>query len=185
MAIAPLSEGSERDAQPRRGLRLVQGGRPTGAAPRGTAKHARRDSNRAAEDLDALRRSRAAHPSAGVPMPASERALHPGSARQRAVRPSSVSLRRRRVGLAVVLLSVVLLALPLRALGAVTVDGRPTPGAVPAGLAPGSVYVVQPGDTLRSIAQQVDPGAVAATVRALAASTGASTVVPGEHVRIP
>jgi hypothetical protein len=96
-----------------------------------------------------------------------------------------VSVRRRRVGLGVVLLSVVLLALPLRALGAVTVDGRPTPGAVPAGLAPGSVYVVQPGDTLRSIAAQVDPAAIGATARELATSTGASVVVPGEHVRIP
>jgi LysM repeat protein len=78
-----------------------------------------------------------------------------------------------------------LLAMPLHALGAVTLDGRPTPGGVPAGLAPGSVYVVQPGDTIASIAQRVNRAETASIGRDLAASTGSRVVVPGEHVAIP
>jgi hypothetical protein len=47
------------------------------------------------------------------------------------------------------------------------------------------VYVVQPGDTLRSIAARVNAGAVARITAELATETGSSSVVPGEHVRIP
>jgi LysM repeat protein len=85
----------------------------------------------------------------------------------------------------VVLAAVVLLAMPLRALGAVTVAGQPTPAGTPAGLAPGSVYVVQPGDTLRSIASQVNPSELGVIEHKLATSIGSTHVVAGEHVTIP
>ena len=84
-----------------------------------------------------------------------------------------------------VLAAVTLLALPVRALGAVTLAGQETPGAVPAGIAPGSVIVVQPGDTIRSLAVRINPGAVAQTARAIALEIGSSTLVPGEHVLVP
>jgi len=77
------------------------------------------------------------------------------------------------------------LAMPLRALGAVTVLGQQTPGGVPAGLAPGSTYVVQHGDTLRSIAQRVNAAIAPLIAAELAAETGSAQVVAGEHVRIP
>lgn len=200
MAIAPL--GDERDGartgEP--GLRLVRGGRPVGAATRGTARHA------ATERTEALWRSKAAHPTARAlgalppvawtaPPPAPLRTTLAADRRRAAVgglatrstsvRAASLARRRRTAGLGTVVVALVLLALPLHALGAETLDGRATPNGVPAGLAPGSVYVAQPGDSIASIAQRVDPSQAAAIAGELAASTGSRTVVPGEHVVIP
>jgi len=111
--------------------------------------------------------------------------VEPGVRRGPSVRAQTLARRRRTVAVGVVLAAVVLLAMPLRALGAVTVDGRATPAGVAAGLAPGSIYVVQPGDSLRSIAVRVNPAALAVVEHELAASTGSSVLVPGEHVVIP
>jgi LysM repeat protein len=199
MAIAPLDDARGGGGSDERGLHLVRGGRPVGAAPQGTARHA------ASSQTEALRRSRASHPTAqsvGVPLrvPAASapRVVGPRPATARrpvaiatdtAPRssPSSATLARRRriAGAGAVLVALVLLALPLHALGAVTLDGRSTPGGVPAGLAPGSVYVVQSGDTISSIAERVNPSRAAAIGRDLVASTGSRVVVPGEHVVIP
>jgi LysM repeat protein len=211
MAIAPI-EGTTSE-RPARGLRVLEGGRRAGAPPRGTALHAR--DGRA----EALRRSRAAHPtaatrvertSAPVANPAEllgdrrgadrgadrlrsdhqiagapRRAVAEAQARGDVGRRAQAVARRRIAGVAVVLAAVALLAMPLRALGAVTVAGQPTPAGVPAGLAPGSVYVVQPGDTLRSIALQVNRAEPATIEHELATSTGTPVVVAGEHVTIP
>jgi hypothetical protein len=187
MAIAPLDDprGEER------GLRLVRGGRPAGAAPRGIARHA------ASDRTLALRRSRAAHPTARAlprptiaPVPERRAAwatasLQPMVERQIATRTATLARRRRTAGFGIVLVALVLLAMPLRALGAVTLDGRATPNGTVAGLAPGALYVVQAGDTMTSIARRVNPAAAPAIARELVASTGSSTVVPGEHVVIP
>jgi len=89
------------------------------------------------------------------------------------------------VGVAVTLVAVVLLALPIRALGAVTIAGQDTPGGIPAGLAPGSTIVVQPGETISSVAVEVNANDAARIARALVAELGSSTLVPGEHVVIP
>jgi len=96
-------------------------------------------------------------------------------------------VRRRRIAVTVLVLGfVVLLALPLRALGTVTVSGQQTPGGTPAGLMDGSSYVVQPGDTLASIALQLNPtGDQRALVAAMASEIGSHVVVPGEHVVLP
>jgi hypothetical protein len=92
-------------------------------------------------------------------------------------RPSRrVQHRRMILGLVVVTL-LVLLALPIRAIG-----GHPIAGSAPA---PGQVYVVQNGDTLASIAHQVAPGQAGSMVERLAAEAGSSTIVPGEHLLIP
>lgn len=71
------------------------------------------------------------------------------------------------------------LALPLSWLGG-------TSGPQPAPVAAGSTYVVRPGDTLWSIAERLDPtGNPVALVQRMAAETGSSTVVVGEHIVLP
>lgn len=76
------------------------------------------------------------------------------------------------------------LALPVSSLG-----GRPAAG-VPASssvVGTGStVYVVQPGDTLWSIAARIDRGGDPRPLaEALAREIGSASVVPGERIRVP
>ena len=60
------------------------------------------------------------------------------------------------------------------------------PSGVTTGLPDGSLYVVQPGDTLASIAHRINPaGDQAALVRALRTTVGSPVVVPGEHIVLP
>ena len=179
MAIAPFEEAGERRTGRPGQLRLIDGGRGEGAPPRGAALHARSD------DAEARRRSRAAHPTAQVPAVRRAAPLVTARPPAAAIRAQTLSRRRRTAVVALVLVAVALLALPLRGLGAITVDGRATPGGVPAGLAPGSRYVVQPGETLASIARMVNPAAATTIAHELFVSTGSSTVVPGERVTIP
>ena len=95
-------------------------------------------------------------------------------------------VRRRRALLATVTGALlVALALPWGGAG-----GRPlaTSGPVLAGAAPvtHADYVVQPGDTLWSIAVRLDPSAdPRVVVGELEAQTGSDTVVPGQHLRLP
>jgi LDH2 family malate/lactate/ureidoglycolate dehydrogenase len=77
----------------------------------------------------------------------------------------------------VVAVLLVLLMLPLRALGGSTLAD--------AGPAVGQTYIVKAGDTLASIAQRTGVGNVAVLTSQLATETGSSVVVPGEHIRIP
>ena len=77
----------------------------------------------------------------------------------------------------VALLLLVLLMLPITALGGKTVAGSaPTAGRE---------YVVRSGDTLASIAEQVGGGNVAGIERQLAGEAGSTVLVPGEHLLIP
>ena len=93
--------------------------------------------------------------------------------------------RRRRVlvgaGLAGLLVG---LALPVSILG-----GAPAPaprGAQGAALAGSTLYVVQPGDTLWSIASRFDRGGDPRPLaEAIARETGSAAVVPGEHIVLP
>jgi len=98
----------------------------------------------------------------------------------------SATARRRRVLLSTVVAALLtLLALPWGGAG-----GRPlaSSGAAPVGapVAHHALYVVQPGDSLWSIAERLDPGADPRPVVAkLAAQVGGDTVVPGEHLVLP
>ena len=95
-------------------------------------------------------------------------------------------LRRRRLVVATAVGAVlVALALPWGGAG-----GRPlaTSGPVLAGaaVAAHADYVVQPGDTLWSIAVRLDPaGDPRVVVGELEAQTGSDTVVPGQHLHLP
>jgi hypothetical protein len=95
-------------------------------------------------------------------------------------RPAGVSaqVKRRRLlfGAAVVVL-LVMLMLPIRAFG-----GKPVASTVPTA---GQEYIVQQGDTLTSIASQVDRTDASSLVQRLAAEVGSNVVVPGEHLLIP
>jgi hypothetical protein len=87
-------------------------------------------------------------------------------------------VRRRRVVVgAVVAILLVLLALPIRALG-----GSTLAQAAPAH---GQEYIVKAGDTLASIATRVEPTNPASLTGQLVHETGTDSVVPGEHIFIP
>jgi len=98
----------------------------------------------------------------------------------------SATVRRRRVLLGTVVAALLtLLALPWGGAG-----GRPlaSSGAalVGAPVAHHALYVVQPGDSLWSIAERLDPGGdPRPLVAKLAAQVGGDTVVPGEHLVLP
>jgi hypothetical protein len=95
-------------------------------------------------------------------------------------------LRRRRIIIGALGLAIAtLLALPLTSIGTVTVSGQATPGGAPSGLADGSVYVVQPGDTLATIAEHINPSRAGILVNKMARTLGSHEVVAGEHVILP
>ena len=90
----------------------------------------------------------------------------------------SARVRRRRIVLAAtVVMLLVLLALPIRALGGSTL--------AQAGPAQGQEYIVKTGDTLASIAAQADPSGAGVLTHRLVDEVGSSVVVPGEHIFIP
>jgi hypothetical protein len=96
-------------------------------------------------------------------------------------------LRRRRrfmLGVAAVV-TLVVLAWPGHAFGGVIGAGVLSDQGADNTLGAGQVYVVQPGDSVRSIAQLVNAENPAAARRALVAELHSSVVVPGEHVLIP
>ncbi len=100
---------------------------------------------------------------------------------------ASARVRRRRLALGTLVVGLlVALAFPLSALG-----GRPVPAASATGAAAstagGTVYVVQPGDTLWSIASRADGGSgnPRPLAEAMAAQLGTTTVVPGQRIVIP
>jgi hypothetical protein len=90
----------------------------------------------------------------------------------------SVRVQHRRLILgAVAVILLVLLMLPIRALGGKTITGS--------GPVTGHAYVVRSGDTLASLATQVDSTDVAGMEQQLANELGSTVLVPGEHLLIP
>jgi hypothetical protein len=104
---------------------------------------------------------------------------------RRAARRRMLARRRRALLVSTVIVSVVILAWPGHAFGGETGLGTAADASSTAALSAGMVYVVQPGDTVSSIARLIEPGDPALARRALVAELGADVVVPGEHVLIP
>ncbi len=106
-----------------------------------------------------------------------------------AQRRQSRALRRRyrqRVLVALVLCAALgVLALPGHTFGATNGAGLSNDLASSSVLASGMNYVVQPGDTISSIAREVNPTDPAEARALLVHELGSSVVVPGEHVLIP
>ena len=107
-------------------------------------------------------------------------------------RPSPAVIRRRRLGAATLLLGLALLIIvgTLAVQGALGRAGSGPLYAVGGGpgvrLADDQVWVVQPGDTVWSIAQAVEPGAdVRPLVDAIYAETKGAPLYPGERILIP
>ena len=109
-----------------------------------------------------------------------------GCSSERRTTRRGAAVRRRRVLLGSVAAGLlVALALPWSGTGGQTLA---TPGAALAGgaVAPDATYVIQPGDTLWSLAVRLDPtGDPRPLVARLAAQVGGDTAVPGEHVILP
>jgi len=106
-----------------------------------------------------------------------------------AVRREARELRRKRknrlyAGL-VLAGALIILAMPGAAFGGVTGTGLSTDIASSAELASGMVYVVQPGDTLTSIAEMVNPVNPKNAENVLVAQLASNFVIPGEHILIP
>lgn len=108
------------------------------------------------------------------------------SVRQRRRQRALFVQRRRRALVAVVMAcALTVLALPGHVFGATTGAGLSTDLATSSVLASGMDYVVQPGDTLGSIARDVNPVDPSEARTLLAHELGSSVVVSGEHVLIP
>ena len=107
-------------------------------------------------------------------------------------RPSPAVIRRRRLGVALVLVGIAFLAI-VGTLDVQAVLGRTGSGPLSAaGAGPGlrlaadQVWVVQPGDTVWSIARSVEPGAdVRPLVDRIDAELKGAPLYPGERIRIP
>ncbi len=106
---------------------------------------------------------------------------HPGRGGT-GVRRTSPEVRRRRTLVAVIGLALIALALPLSGTG-----GRShATGSASVEIGAKTVYTVQQGDSLWSIAERVQPTAdPRPLVAELAKETGSDSVVPGERIAIP
>jgi hypothetical protein len=94
--------------------------------------------------------------------------------------------RRRRTLLGlVVVLGLVILAWPGHAFGGETGAGLPGDLANSSVLASGMNYVVQPGDSINSIARMINPVDPNVARADLVRELDSSVVVPGERILIP
>jgi hypothetical protein len=104
---------------------------------------------------------------------------------RRATRARAARLRRRAVVGLVLIGAITILALPGHTFGATNSAGLSSDLANSTVLAPGMDYVVQSGDTINSIAQNVNPVDPSYARALLVRELSSSVVVSGEHVLIP
>jgi hypothetical protein len=94
--------------------------------------------------------------------------------------------RRRRTFVVLALLAgLTILALPGVAFGGVAGEGLSNVLINKASLAPGMVFVVRPGDTMKSIARMMNPGDPSKARADLVHELDSGVVVAGERVLIP
>jgi len=104
---------------------------------------------------------------------------------RRAARARMMQRRRRSLVALALMVGLGVLAWPGHAFGGTTGAGLPTDLATSSVLASGMDYVVQPGDTVTSIARLMNPIDPARARAALVHELQSSVVVSGEHVLIP
>jgi hypothetical protein len=109
----------------------------------------------------------------------------PSLAQRRASRARMLARRRRTMVAVVLAAALTVLMIPGHVFGATTGTGLPSDLSTSSVLASGMDYVVQPGDTVSSIARDINPVNPASARLMLVRELGSSVVVPGEHVLIP
>ena len=109
----------------------------------------------------------------------------PTVAQRRAARAIMLKRRRRTLVVLALLAGLTILALPGVAFGGVASSGLSSDLNNGATLAPGMVFVVQPSDSLTSIARLMNPADPSKARDQLVHELGSTVVVRGEHVLIP
>ena len=109
----------------------------------------------------------------------------PSLALRREQRARRLARRRRSLAGAVLVLATIVLAWPGHAFGGTTASGLSTDLATSSVLASGMDYVVQPGDSVNSIAALVNPLDPARAHVLVVRELRSDVVVAGEHVLIP
>ncbi len=109
----------------------------------------------------------------------------PSLAKRRGARARMMKRRRRTLVASALLLGLVILAWPGHAFGGETGAGLPTDLANSSVLASGMNYVVQPGDSVNSIARMMNPVDPNLARTVLVRELDSAGVVPGERILIP
>jgi hypothetical protein len=109
----------------------------------------------------------------------------PSLSQRRAARVRATQRRRRAAVALVLMIALTILALPGHTFGATNGAGLSSDLANSTVLASGMDYVVQSGDTINSIAENVNPVDPSFARAMLVHELRSSVVVPGEHVLIP
>ena len=109
----------------------------------------------------------------------------PSVAQRRAVHTRARQRRQRALVALALMAGLAVLSLPGHAFGGETGAGLPTDLANNTVLASGMDYVVQPGDTVVSIARLMNPLDPSRARSVLVRQLDSNVVVPGEHVLIP
>jgi hypothetical protein len=109
----------------------------------------------------------------------------PSLAKRRAARARMMKRRRCTLVALALTLGLVILAWPGHAFGGETGAGLPGDLANSSVLASGMNYVVQPGDSVNSIARMMNPIDPNVARADLVRELDSSVVVPGEHILIP
>ena len=109
----------------------------------------------------------------------------PTLAQRRAARARMMQRRRRTLVTLGLVLGLCILAFPGHAFGGVTGAGLSIDLANSSVLASGMEYVVQPGDTVNSIARMMNPVDPSLARTALIHQIDSTVVVAGEHLVIP
>ena len=109
----------------------------------------------------------------------------PRLAQRRAARERMMQRRRRTLVALGLVLGLCILAFPGHAFGGVTGAGLSTDLANSSVLASGMDYVVQPGDTVNTIARMMNPVDPSRARTVLIHQIDSTVVVAGEHIVIP